>query len=221
MFKLIKIKSAFLEPSEKFITLFIDEMAITERLTYIPTKLPDQHETNVGVRAKSALTLMVKTLKSGFKQAIGYFFCCTLRSSDLKIIIDKAITLIAEAGFIPKVITCDQNSTNRSLFTNFLGITEEKPYFEVAIQTSLSTSGKRETNRVYCMYDAPHLHKSCRNNLLKHNAMWNGKLCTFQHIIDLYWEDVKTIPRSVPGLVICHKTGAIFRNEREFGCTNT
>lgn len=93
-------------------------MAITERVTYVPnakpdyfsgfpTKLPGQHGTNVGVRAKSSLTLMIKTLKSGFKQAVGFFFCCNLKSSDLKLIIDEAIVLIAEAGFIPEVITSD------------------------------------------------------------------------------------------------------------------
>lgn len=54
------------------------------------------------------------------------------------------------------------------------------------------------------MYDAPHLQKSARNNLLKHNAIWNGTLCRFQHIVDLYWEDVKHVPRAVPGLKYEH-----------------
>lgn len=39
--KLLKMKAAFLEDSEKLITLFVDEMAITERVNYVPNAKPD------------------------------------------------------------------------------------------------------------------------------------------------------------------------------------
>lgn len=58
--------------------------------------------------------------------------------------------------------------------------------------------------RIFCAYDAPHLLKSSRNNLLRHNAVLDGKICSFQHIVDLYNEDIKHIPRAVPKLTYNH-----------------
>lgn len=59
-------------------------------------------------------------------------------------------------------------------------------------------------NKIYCAFDAPHLTKSSRNNLMKHNAIFDGKICSFQHIVDLFNEDIKCIPRMVPKLNINH-----------------
>lgn len=207
IFQLLKLKASTLKEDEKLVTLFLDEMAITERVTYFykakpdyfsgfPTKLPGQDNTNTKVRAKSALTLMIKTIRSGFKQAIGYFFCNGLTAVQQKSIVDEALTHIVDAGYIPKVITCDQNSVNRNMFSKEYGASVQRPYFDMAIG--------QKRNRVYCMFDAPHLIKSCRNNLLKHNAVWEGNLCSFDDIVDLYWEDVKHVPRVVPGLSYQH-----------------
>lgn len=201
--KLLKIKSETLPEDERVVTLFLDEMAITEKVSYVanadpdyilgfPTKLPNQQGSDVKVRAKSCLTLMIKTMKSGIKQAIGYFFCSNLDGKQLGSIVKEALVKIRSAGFIPKMVVCDQNSTNRAMFTNVFQVSEDKPYFEI------------DGEKVYCCYDAPHLHKSIRNNLLRHNAVYNGNVCSFQHIVDLYWEDVKTHPRSVPGLKYKH-----------------
>lgn len=207
IFNLLKIKASFLSEEEKLVSIFFDEMAITEKITYFgnakpdyfkgfPTKLPGKSDISTNVRAKSALVLMIKSIRSGFKQSIGYFFCKDMKSEDLKLIVDEAIQLVMASGFTPKVLVCDQNSINRALFTKEYHVSVEKPYFDVWM-------GSR-TNRIYCMPDAPHLHKSTRNNLLKHNAVYNGGVCSFQHIVDLYWEDVKHTPRTVPGLSYDH-----------------
>lgn len=207
VFQLLKLKAATMNQAEKLVTLFIDEIALSERVSYFfnakpdffcgfPTKTPEMDRTNTKVRAKSALTLMIKTIKSGFKQAIGYFFCTSMTASQQKSIVDEALRLLIEAGFTPKVLTCDQNSINRNMFYKEYAITEKAPFFDF-------TAGVH-TNRIYCMFDAPHLLKSCRNNLLKHNAVWEGKLCSFQDIVDLYYEDVKHLPRAVPGLSYDH-----------------
>lgn len=82
---LLKLKADTLPLDEKLVTIFFDEMAITEKITYFgnakvdyfsgyPTKLPSSTYVNTSVRAKSALVVMIKSIKSGFKQAIGYFF---------------------------------------------------------------------------------------------------------------------------------------------------
>lgn len=207
VFQLLKLKAATMEEAEKLVTLFIDEIALTERISYyfnakpdvfcgFPSKTPGQDKIDTKARAKSALTLMIKTIKSGFKQAIGYFFSTNMTATQQKSIVDEALRMLVEAGFTPKVLTCDQNSINRNMFSKEFLVTEDEPYFDFE-------SGGR-TRRVYCMFDAPHLLKSCRNNLLKHNAVWDGKLCTFQDIVDLYNEDVMHLPRAVPGLTYDH-----------------
>lgn len=197
--KLLKIKAKCLKDSEKLVSVFLDEISLKERLCYFanakpdyfvgfPSKLPGDKKVNAKTRANSSLTLMIKTIKSGFKQAIGYFFCKHVDSRQLKNIVNQALIEVKATGFIPTVVCCDQNSTNRAMYEREFKITEEKPYIE------------REWGKVYCLYDAPHLLKSIRNNLMKHNVMYKGKMCSFSHIKKLYWEDIKTQPRSVPKL---------------------
>lgn len=204
---LLKIKAKSLPEDEKLVSIFFDEMAITERISYFgnaqpdyftgfKTRLPGANQVDISSRAKSVLVLMVKSIKSGFKQAIGYFFCHDLKSNDLKTIIDESIKLVFEAGLVPKVLVCDQNSVNRALFLKEYGITEEQPYFNRTV--------KEKSYRIYCMYDAPHLYKSARNNLLKHNAVYDGQVCSFDDVVKLYWEDIQHTPRTVPNLTYNH-----------------
>lgn len=119
-----------------------------------------------------------------------------MKSDELKLIIDQAIHYVTTSGFIPKALVCDQKSINRALFTKEYNISLEKPYFEQLVGTRM--------NRIYCMPDAVHLYKSSRNNLLKYNALYDGGVCSFQHIVDLYYEDIKHTPRTVPGLSYDH-----------------
>lgn len=200
--QLLKIKVARLPADEKLVTIVLDEMSITQRLTYVanakvdyfqgfPTKVGNE-DNSLTQRANNALTIMVKSIKSGFKQAIGYFFnASSANASRLKEIVNEGLKVVTETGLIPKMITCDQNSTNRALFKTF-GVTDEQPWFVY------------QTERIYCAFDAPHLIKSTRNNLLRHNAVFDGKICSFEHITQLFNEDIKHIPRSVPKLSYDH-----------------
>lgn len=112
------------------------------------------------------------------------------------------------AGFVPMLLVCDQNSNNRSLFKSY-GVTMEKPWFVF------------EGKRIFCAYDAPHLMKSSRNNLLRHNAVLDEKICSFDHIIKLYNEDIKHIPRAVPKLTHNHIELAPFAEMRVGLATQT
>lgn len=56
---------------------------------------------------------MVKGIKSGFKQVIGYFLCKdSMSGSLLRNIVIKALHLIMESGYIPKCVMCDQGPNN-------------------------------------------------------------------------------------------------------------
>lgn len=200
--KLLKLRASGLPINEKLVTIVMDEMSITQRLTYIanakedyfmgfPTKI-GKEETNINQRASLVLTIMVKSIKSGFKQAIGYFFnASSANSNRLHDILQEAIRVVSDTGLIPKVITCDQNSTNRMLYRT-LGVNEDRPWI------------LHNNNEIYCIYDPPHLLKSSRNNMLRHNAVFDGQICSFPHITDLFHEDVKHVPRTVPKLSYDH-----------------
>lgn len=82
---------------------------------------------------------------------------------------------------------CDQNATNRSLYTK-LGVNDLSPYFV------------HREEKIYGMFDAPHLLKSSRNNLMRHNAVYNGKMVKWDHIRLLYDEDSTRLPRAAPKL---------------------
>lgn len=200
---LLREKSKHLSKKDRVVSVSMDEMSLKPNLTYyakakpdvivgFPSKLPNQTATNTSARASSALVIMIKFISTGYKQAIGYFFSQEgFKTNDLKIIVETALDSIIEAGLIPKVLVCDQNSTNRSLFSKF-GIDEETPYFVY------------RDEKIFGMFDPPHLVKSSRNNLMRHNAIYNGKMVKWDHIRMLHDEDSARLPRAAPKLGIGH-----------------
>lgn len=100
--KLLKFKAAGLPEDEKLVTMFIDEMSVSQRLTYCANGNPDyftgfatkvnNEETDIKQRASSALTIMIKSIKSGFKQPIGYFFnTSSVTAARLRTIVEEGI----------------------------------------------------------------------------------------------------------------------------------
>lgn len=53
---------------------------------------------------------------------------------------------------------------------------------------------------ILIMYDSPHLMKNTRNAIFKHNAVFQSKIATYQHIRKLYDLDVSSPLRLVPKL---------------------
>lgn len=81
----------------------------------------------------------------------------------------------------------DQYATNTKMAKE-AGATTENPYFLV--------DGKP----VYILWDPPHLTKSARNMLKKHNAAFNQLVASFDDIEQLYNIDSLSNPRLVPKL---------------------
>ncbi|XP_065082061.1 uncharacterized protein LOC135704508 [Ochlerotatus camptorhynchus] len=110
--QLLKFKVAGLPEDEKLVTVFIDEMSVSQRLTYVANSDPDyfmgfptkvgKETVNMNQRASAALTIMVKSIKSGFKQAIGYFFnTSSLKSERLQNIVNEGLKLEAQCPKLP------------------------------------------------------------------------------------------------------------------------
>ena len=74
----------------------------------------------------------------------------------MKSLLFDCINKLTERGLIVKVVICDQGSYNRNLFESVLQVNEQKSYFVVSV------------DKVYVLYDPPHLLKNIRNNLKRH-----------------------------------------------------
>ena len=79
-----------------------------------------------------------------------------------------------DIGLVVKCVVTDQGSNNQSLFDNYLKVSPSKPYFTV------------NDNKIFVMYDPPHLLKSIRNNFHKYDLCFDGRTVSFKHIEALY-----------------------------------
>lgn len=78
-----------------------------------------------------------------------------------------------KVGLNPLAVICDQASTNRNVFKS-LGVTIDEPYFVV------------DTQKYYAIFDAPHLVKSVRNNLLDVDFVLQDNIVSFKEIQYIY-----------------------------------
>jgi hypothetical protein len=73
-----------------------------------------------------------------------------------------------------------------------LGATLDKPFFY-----------DDTSNLIVCLFDVPHLVKSARNNLYKHNCVFNSEICSWRFIESLL--EVDTRPGTETGLRLVRK----------------
>ena len=129
IFKGLQERTKTMQDDEKMCTLLFDEMAIKKHYYY------DEKRDKVGGRedfglygssktlAGQALTFMIRSIKGGWKQALGYVFSKGgAKETVLHQLILKCISKLNDIGIIVKVIICDQASMNRKLFEK-LGVT--------------------------------------------------------------------------------------------------
>lgn len=121
-------------------------------------------------------------------QAIGYELAHnTLGSQDQFDLIKRSIKALRLRGLYPLVLTMDQCTTNVKMAKEIKSTTE-KPTVRI------------EGTDIAVMFDTPHLLKSARNMLLKHNAIFAGQIASFKWIRQLFEIDHCSIPRLVPKL---------------------
>ena len=87
----------------------------------------------------------------------------TIKPAMLKPSFLSALKNFFAIGLDVKVLTCDQGSNNRSVMHSLFGVTVDGPYFIF-----------KNVDKVYVVYDPPHLLKNIRNNL-KFMVSWLGR----------------------------------------------
>jgi len=161
--KILNQKLSNMTEMEKLCVLTFDEMSVKTALRYdtVNDQFVGLEDYGNGCRGKGlanqALVVMIRSLTSKWKQAVGYYLACGgTRSGMLQKIVSDTTDLVAKAGGCVKVIVCHQGANNKA-FYSMIGVTVEHPYFEHS-----------SDQRIFCMFDPPHLFKSVRNNLLKY-----------------------------------------------------
>ena len=168
---------------EKVCSLLIDEVSLKEALSYNQSDDLLEGLEDFGFLgrtqniANTALVFMVRGIASNWKQPICYFLARNQTTSDnLTILVKECLQRLYDIGLVVKSCVCDQGSNNRRLFAD-LGIKIENPFYMCGQE------------KVYFMYDPPHLLKSVRNNLLNHPITVDGKEANWEHIKQLYLDE--------------------------------
>ncbi|XP_050557997.1 transposable element P transposase isoform X3 [Spodoptera frugiperda] len=171
-----------LNNESKLVNLLFDEVSLAPGLEY-NIKLgkiigfEDLGPTCRQSLADHALVLMIKSIKSKYKQPICYTFCTgSTKAPDLKKIIKQCILQLTEIGLTVVATICDQATTNTRVIKMLQAETREK-YLRAGEEYN-SGAFEVENIKVYPLFDTPHLLKGIRNNLLKKDAKFfqNGEV---------------------------------------------
>jgi len=191
-------KISKMHPRNKACLLMLDEMALKATLTYDSSKdvvvgFEDFGHLGAGTAlCNNALVFMVKGLCAKWKQPIGYFVSHNATCAEkLLSLVSTALQKLSAVGLDVRVIVCDQGSTNQHML-RLLDVTVERPCVEM--------QGKQVT----FMYDPPHLLKSIRNNLVKHDFMVNGNTVSWKYVTEFYNSDSQLQIRMAPKLTKRH-----------------
>ena len=146
--------------------------------------------------ANQALVFLVRGIASKWKQPLGYFLANGATAGDKqKVFLMDCLQKLKDVGLIVKGVICDQGSNNRKMYS-LLGVTEDKPYVVL--------NNDDQHQKIYCMYDPPHLLKSVRNNLKKHGFVTDGHEVKWQYIASFFQYDSKLPLRMAPKLTSKH-----------------
>ena len=194
----VKERIASIPESAKICSLMMDEMSLKSHLFY---DISNDHIVgledygsgeNSGLPATSALVLMVRGVLFNWKQPIAYFLVNeSSGSSQLKKILAEALNNLESLGLDVVSVVSDQGSNFLKLFKT-LGVTEDRPFFYM--------QGKK----YFTIFDPPHLLKSVRNNLMKYDVGFDGKVASSNDIKSFFEKDQKLPIRVAPKLTDRH-----------------
>ena len=165
---------------QKLCAIIFDEMSLKEAITYSPQKDRMDGSEDFGEEgttkyvANHACVFMVRGIVEKWKQAVGYVVSSgTVSSVMLLTLLLSCITKLQDIGLKVKLLICDQGSNNRSMIGK-LGVNFKRPYFMHRLQ------------KIYVLYDPPHLIKNIRNNLKNTGYIVGKKKVIWDHIKEFF-----------------------------------
>lgn len=196
----LKSKVNSMEEKEKYCTICFDEMSIMKCLEFAEDQDLIEGFQDLGNQGRTpneatkALVFMARGLYSHWKIVLCYFLSGTgVKQENLSGLIQSTIQNAMICGLKPQATVCDQGASNRSALSK-LGVKRDEPYFHINGQ------------KIFAIYDVPHLFKSMRNNLLNGYYDLNGKKITIDDARATYQLDINnaTGSRSLPKITETH-----------------
>ena len=195
----IETKVKVMNSISKICSLCIDEMSLKTNLIYDISADEVLGFVDLGAGKKceliatSALVVMACGMADKWKQPLGYFLVHeSCKSIDVKRILFDAIDKLDSIGLKVVCVISDLGSNFQKLVRE-LGVTPTQPWF-------LTESGKKNI----FLYDPPHLIKAVRNNLMKYDFHFGGKVASWQDVKSLYDRDSSLSIRCCPKLTDKH-----------------
>lgn len=184
---------------EKLCIISFDEISLKSHLEYSTNKdvltgledYGDGEKTNC--LATSAIVFMARGISENWKQPLAYFLVNEACSSEkVKEKLFQIIDEVENIGLSVLAVVCNIGSNFQKLFRE-LNLTYENPSF--------LHNGKR----ILFLFDAPHIIKAVRNNLMKYEFHFDdGKFASWKDIQQLYQIDSKNDIRCCPKLTKSH-----------------
>jgi len=197
VFDALAIKLNSLPSIERHCILCADEMSLKAHLFYNVSRdeiigFEDTGNHKSPIPAKNALVIMARSIAGNWKVPVCFCFVETACSSKiLKNLIFDIIIKFTNIGAKVHALVTDMGS-NFMLLSRELGISTENSTFLV------------NEEKIFYIFDTPHLIKATRNNLYKHNFHINNKIASWTHIVDFYKRDSKQWIKAAPKLSNCH-----------------
>jgi hypothetical protein len=194
----IKCRVQGMADVDKTCVLLLDEMSLKSNLQYssVRDEIVGLEDFGNGDRtnnvATSVLVAMLRGIRRKWKQPFVFFFTHTsCKAAKLKEILLKCLDKAKDIGLNVVGVVSDQGP-NLSQLSTLLEIKVDKPYFEHC------------GSKVFYLFDTPHLMKSIRNNLRKHDFHFSGKVAKWKHFEQFYEIDSQQKFRLAPKITKMH-----------------
>lgn len=217
IFQHLKKRISKLPEKHRHCILVFDEMAIAPSCTFNASKdliegFVDNGQDRENIFCDHVLVFMIRGVVKKYKQPVWFSYAAgTTKTSSLKNQIKSVVQKLTNTGLIITATVCDQGATNLAAINSLINDTS-------AHYSSTNTNYTGgffvvDREKIYVLYDPPHLLKGIRNNLLNKNLKYtmNGKENTakWEHIQFLYertpsYKGVKIVPKLTAHHVLPH-----------------
>ena len=167
MFSVLKKRVSTMSELDKLCNVCIDEMSLKCGLHYNVSKDRVNGFVNMDCGANQEISkqvFMTTGLVSNLKQPIGFFLVKTTASAHvLQTLLSECLTRLFDIGLCVKSVIFYQGASNQKL-GKLLDVSVERPFY------------CHHDNKVFVLFDPPHLLTSVRNNLKNHDFLLDNNV---------------------------------------------
>lgn len=179
-------KTPTMASNDKLCCLTLDEMSLREYLNFRRENHEIEGFVNFGPGLRKAeyanqgLAFMVRGIEGTWKQALGYVLSNGAAPAEQMFELVKSILSdLFKIGLDVRIIISDQGTNNQSMVKNFMKVSKDRPSFHF------------EDREIFVMFDTPHLIKSVRNMLQKHDFIRRGRRISWNTVKTLFEEEMR------------------------------